>query len=182
VDFLPTAIPGCFEIKPRVQEDERGLFVKTFHADAFRERGLAYSFAEEYYSVSHQRVLRGFHFHLPPHNHAKLVYCLAGEVLDAVVDLRRGSSTFGQYELFELTAKKKNILYIPSGLAHGFYVQSGDALMIYKTTTLYSPEHDAGIRWDSVGINWPDKSPIVSERDHKFVRLAEFESPFSSAP
>ena len=177
MDFLPTTIPGCFEIRPRVQEDSRGSFVKTFHADVFREHGLAFSFTEEYYSISRQRVLRGLHFHLPPRDHAKLAYCLAGTVLDAVVDLRRGSSTFGKYELFTLTAEKKNILYIPSGLAHGFYVQSEYALMMYKTTTVYSPEHDAGIRWDSAGIDWQDQSPVISDKDRELSRLADFESP-----
>jgi len=180
-DVNPQGIPGCYEVCPKIFTDERGLFVKTFHHDLFAAHGLETRFAEEYYSFSRQRVLRGLHFQLPPRDHVKLVYCVAGEVLDAVVDLRVGSPTYGTHETIVLSARKANMLYIPAGVAHGFYVTGESALMMYKVTTVHSPEHDAGILWDSVGIPWPDAHPVVSGRDSGFVPFAAFVSPFRYA-
>jgi len=178
IEIKQTEIPGCFEIFPKVFRDERGVFVKTFHEDVLRERGLETRFAEEYYSFSHKRVLRGLHFQLPPKDHVKLVYCVSGKVLDAVVDLRVGSPTYGEFETFELSSEKANMIYIPKGLAHGFYVLSESAIMMYKVTTVYSPEHDTGILWNSVGIPWPDLNPIISKRDSEFKSFRDFKSPF----
>ncbi len=173
-----TKIPGCYEITPDVFKDERGSFVKTFHQDIFKIHQLETKFTEEYYSVSLRNVLRGLHFQLPPEAHTKMVYCVQGQVIDAVVDLRVGSPTFGQFALFDLSAEKANTLYIPPGLAHGFYVTGETALMMYKVSTVYSPKHDTGIHWDSVGIPWPCTEPIVSKRDSSFAALSEFKSPF----
>ena len=135
-------------------------------------------FAEEYYSLSHHGVLRGLHFQTPPMDHAKLVYCADGEVLDAVVDLRRGSPTYGEYQTFIMSSEAGNILYIPSGFAHGFYVTGPSALMIYKVTAVYVAENDSGIRWNSTGIPWPDENPVLSGRDRTLPPLADFSSPF----
>ncbi|RJX16993.1 MAG: dTDP-4-dehydrorhamnose 3,5-epimerase [Desulforudis sp.] len=176
--FIPSFIPGCFEIQPTVLEDQRGLFVKTFHEQIFAQYGLETHFAEEYYSKSYQGVLRGLHFQVPPHDHAKLVYCLVGQVKDVVVDLRLGSPTYGKFASFILSAEKASMVYIPRGLAHGFYTLSDSATMVYKVTSVYSPPHDTGIRWDSVGIDWPSDNPIISERDRQFETFAAFNSPF----
>ncbi|MFZ3171874.1 MAG: dTDP-4-dehydrorhamnose 3,5-epimerase [Carboxydocellales bacterium] len=173
-----TKIPGCYEINPVVFQDERGVFVKTFHQDIYSNYKLETHFAEEYYSFSHHGVLRGLHFQIPPKDHTKLVYCVTGEVMDVVVDLRIGSPTFGEFEIFRISANKGNMLYIPSGLAHGFYVESENAILIYKVTTVYSQEHDTGIHWSSIGIPWPNKDPIISKRDNEFLALANFASPF----
>jgi len=181
LDLRQTGIAGCCEIYPRIFQDERGLFVKTFHQDFFAVHGLATCYAEEYYSFSRRGVLRGLHFQRPPREHAKLVYCVAGEVLDAVVDLRVGSPTYSRYETVVLSAQKANMLYIPPGLAHGFYVTSESATMMYKVTTVYSPEHDSGILWDSVGIPWPDPCPVISDRDRGLLPFSAFASPFSHA-
>lgn len=177
--IVPTSIDGCYEILPRIMEDVRGCFVKTYHHDLFEKNGLATNFGEQYYSVSHKGVLRGLHFQMPPHDHTKLVYCLTGKVLDAIVDLRVGSPTFGKFELVELEAKKANMLYIAAGMAHGFYALEDNTIMQYHVTTVYAPEFDAGIRWDTAGILWPDVIPILSERDAKFAPLAEYASPFT---
>jgi len=171
-------IPGCFEIIPEVFNDGRGTFIKTFHNGVFKENRLEINFAEEYYSLSCKGVLRGLHFQLPPMDHVKLVYCVSGMVLDAVVDLRVGFRTYGEFETFELSAEKANMIYIPKGLAHGFYVLSESAIMMYKVSTVYSPEHDTGILWSSVGIPWPDKMPIISKRDSEFKSFTDFKSPF----
>jgi dTDP-4-dehydrorhamnose 3,5-epimerase len=178
MEFVDTPLPGVVELRPDVARDRRGTFVKTFHRDLFAEHGLRTDFVEEYYSVSHARVLRGLHFQLPPHDHAKLVYCAAGKVLDAALDLRRGSPAFGRHVLVELEADRGNCLYLPPGLAHGFYVLQAPAILVYNQTSVYARSHDAGVRWDSAGIPWPDADPILSDRDRGFPPLAEFPSPF----
>ncbi len=178
MELKPKGIPGFFEICPKIIEDERGRFVKTFHHDLFMANGLETRFTEEYYSFSRQGVLRGLHFQLPPHEHVKLVYCVSGEVVDVVVDLRIGSPSYGKHESTVLNAEKANLLYIPAGLAHGFYVTGETATMMYKVTTVYSAECDTGILWNSLDIRWPNAQPIVSARDSSFLPFSEFQSPF----
>ncbi len=178
ITVMETAIAGCYEILPKVVGDTRGSFVKTFHAETFSNYGLCTDWPEEYFSISRRGVLRGLHFQTPPHHHDKLVYCVEGAVLDAVVDLRKGSPSFGNHLVLELTADKANMLYIPNGIAHGFYVVSDSATMMYKVSSMYAPEHDTGIRWNSAGIGWPDAKPIVSARDAGLPAFCAFESPF----
>ncbi len=169
---------GCIELQPNVIEDARGKFIKVFHQQAFDASGLETSFLEEYYSVSCKNVIRGLHFQLPPMDHVKLVYCVEGSVMDAVLDLRVGSPTYGQHALLELSAAKGNIIYIPRGMAHGFCVLSGHAVMVYKVSSIYSQEHDSGVRWDSAGIPWPTAHAVLSARDESFPSLDQFVSPF----
>ena len=177
-ELKPSKLSGCLELQPKVFDDDRGRFVKVFHEQAFAAQGLETAFAEEYYSVSCKNVVRGLHFQLPPMDHVKMVYCVEGEVLDAVVDLRVGSPTYRQYALFELSAAKANSIYIPKGMAHGFCALSERAIMVYKVSTIYSPAHDAGVLWNSVGIPWPTTEAVLSARDQSFPRLEQFESPF----
>jgi dTDP-4-dehydrorhamnose 3,5-epimerase len=177
-DLKPSKISGCFELQPKVFEDTRGRFVKVFHDKTFATQGLETNFSEEFYSVSHKNVIRGLHFQLPPMDGIKMVYCVAGKILDAVVDLRVGSPTYGQFELFKLSSTKANIVYIPKGVAHGFCVLSEQAILVYKVSTVYSPLHDSGVLWNSVGIPWPTTEAILSARDATFSRLDEFISPF----
>lgn len=169
---------GTFVIEPRTLRDERGSFVKTFHKGDFANLGWSGSWAEEFYSVSSKNVVRGMHFQTPPHAHDKLVYCVAGSVLDVLLDLRTQSATFGQYFSIELDSSKPRLLLIPAGIAHGFLSLKEESLMVYKTTAVYAQENDAGIRWDSFDFNWPITSPIISARDRAFPRLGEFTSPF----
>lgn len=176
-----TGIAGCYEIVLNRFEDERGLFVKTFREDYFAGHGLETRFAEQYYSFSYKNVIRGLHFQIPPHEHVKVVYCISGIVTDAVVDLRAGSPTYGKFAMIELSVQKGNMIYIPSGLAHGFWVQSQEAILVYNVTTLYSPLHDRGIRWDSAGIPWTARHPVISKRDKGFPGLDDFISPFTYA-
>ena len=178
MEIRETGIRGCYEIFPRVLTDERGAFIKTFHRDVFESHSLETSFAEEYFTVSGAGVIRGLHFQVPPMDHIKLVYSVSGEVFDAVVDLRTGSPTYGQFESFTLSSNKGNMVYIPKGLAHGFCALTDGATMMYKVTSVYSPEHDSGILWNSAGIPWPSKAPVLSDRDKGFQALSEFQSPF----
>ncbi len=179
IQITPIEFSGCFLIQPRIFEDNRGTFVKTFHKEIFKASGLEINFAEEYYSFSHKGVLRGLHFQLPPHDHVKMVYCIQGRIMDVIVDLRKDSPTYGRYAIYELSSEKANGLYLAKGIAHGFYVLSEFAIVMYKVTSVYSSEHDTGILWNSVGIPWPDQNPIMSERDKRFESFADFKTPFS---
>lgn len=173
-----TLINGCFVLQPDIFQDERGRLVKTFHEGLFKENGLKTKFSEEYYSVSSRRVLRGLHFQIPPHAHTKCVTCLVGKILDVVVDLRKESQTYKQHFTIELDAENGKILYIPEGIAHGFYTLSEKAIFLSRSTSVFNANSEGGIRWDGCGINWPDTNPIVSEKDKKWRSLAKFKSPF----
>jgi dTDP-4-dehydrorhamnose 3,5-epimerase len=178
MDVIKTTIEGCFELQPRVFKDDRGRLVKTFHEEMFASNGLETDFKEEYYSISEKNVLRGLHFQLPPHDHVKCVTCISGKLFDVVVDLRKNSRTYKRSFSIELDADKGNMLYIPKGLAHGFYVMSEGAIFLNRTTTVYEPSCDAGIKWDSCGIEWPDNNPILSDKDQEMIELNQFKSPF----
>lgn len=178
MELIPTSLEGCFQVLPFFAKDERGTFVKTFHAERFAELGLATEWREEYYSSSRKGVIRGMHFQTPPHDHEKLVYCMQGRVLDVVLDLRKDLPTFGEYIAVELDAVCGHGLMIPKGMAHGFLALAEDVLMAYKVTTVYSPSSDAGIRWDSFGLDWGVLQPIVSVRDRAHPAFADFASPF----
>jgi dTDP-4-dehydrorhamnose 3,5-epimerase len=172
------SIPGLRLLRPRIAGDSRGKFVKIMHAEFFAAHGLRWDFREQYYSVSRDRVLRGFHFQTPPMEHAKLVTCLSGRVMDVVVDLRRGSPRFGEHEIVELSEDNAAILYIPVGCGHGFLAQSPTAMLLYDVSSVYAPQHDTGVRWDSLGVAWPVADPIISARDSQLVPFADFDSPF----
>ena len=178
MEILKTTLNDCWELKPRIFKDDRGSLIKTFHEDTFVSLGLATDFKEEYYSVSKKGVLRGLHFQTPPQDHVKCVTCISGKIFDVVVDLRKESSTYKNHFTIELSSDVGNMLYIPKGFAHGFYVLSDEAIFLNRTTTVYSPEHDAGIKWDSCGIEWPNNNPILSEKDIALIEMDKFKSPF----
>jgi dTDP-4-dehydrorhamnose 3,5-epimerase len=178
MELIPTALEGCYQVIPFFAQDERGTFVKTFHAERFLALGLPVDWREEYYSSSRKGVIRGMHFQTPPHEHEKIVYCMQGKVLDVVVDLRKASPTYGMHIAVELDAAIGQGLMIPKGMAHGFLALTEDVLMAYKVTTVYAPENDAGIRWDSFGLDWCIDHPIVSNRDCTHPAFADLDSPF----
>ena len=163
-----TAIPGCFEITPNIFTDDRGCFIKTFHQQLFEQHGLETDWREEYYSTSHKGVLRGLHFQRPPHDHAKMVYCILGEIMDVVLDLRVGSPAYGMHQMFSLRATDAHMIYIPKGCAHGFYTISEQATIMYKVSTEYAPASDSGLLWSSAGIHWPLQELCISDRDKNF--------------
>lgn len=173
-----TKIPGCYEMEPQKFTDKRGAFIKTFQQEEYANNQLHVQFTEEYYSISTRGVLRGLHFQLPPKEHVKIVYCVFGEIMDVVVDLRVGSPAYGKFEIFHLSADMSNMVYIPPGLAHGFYVHRDPAIVMYKASTLHAPQWDSGIHWASLGIPWPDSNPITSEKDAGLPPFHEFQSPF----
>ena len=126
------------------------------------------TFVQDNHSKSSKGVLRGLHYQLPPHAQGKLVRCVAGEVFDVAVDIRKSSPTFGKWVGVHLSGENKRQLWIPEGFAHGFVTLSDTAEFLYKTTNYYAPSSDRGIRWDDpdIGIKWPiEQSPILSEKD-----------------
>jgi len=177
VKFIAKEIKDCYEIFPREITDLRGKLVKTFHEEIFKEKGLENQFVEEYFSVSQKGVLRGLHVQLPPQACKKLLYCINGRVLDVLVDLRINSPCYGKPICFEVSADKANVLYIPEGIAHGFYVLSDTSTIVCKMSKVYAPEYDTGISWKSVDI-WPTDNPILSEKDKNLPLLKNFNSPF----
>jgi dTDP-4-dehydrorhamnose 3,5-epimerase len=171
-------LKGCFELQLEKFSDIRGEFVKTFHSPTITSFGLNDNYCEEYFSLSYKNVIRGMHFQIPPHDHIKLVNCIFGSVMDVVVDLRMDSPTYGQHAIFQLTSEKASMVYIPKGMAHGYCVLTEKAIMTYKVSTIYSKKCDSGIRWDSIGVNWPIDNPIISQRDSEFKSIQNYKSPF----
>jgi dTDP-4-dehydrorhamnose 3,5-epimerase len=182
IQFTESKLPGCFVVQFPVFHDHRGHLVKTIQKSIFNAHGLEGDFKECFYSTSNKNVLRGLHFQLPPSDHAKLVYCTVGSIYDMTLDLRVGSPTYGQHEVYELSSDASNAVYLPRGIAHGFVVREGPAVMVYHVTSEHDPSRDAGIRWDSFGAAWPTEAPITSQRDASFVTLADFKSPFVYQP
>jgi dTDP-4-dehydrorhamnose 3,5-epimerase len=178
MELISTSLPGCYTVVPFMATDERGTFVKTFRCDQFSALGLPTDWQEEYYSSSHLGVIRGMHFQTPPFDHEKLVFCVHGAVLDVVLDIRSQSPSYGQSIAVNLDSAKGLGLFIPRGMAHGFLALTENAVMTYKVTSLYAPENDAGIRWNSFGADWGIEKPIVSLRDAAHSDFASFKTPF----
>jgi dTDP-4-dehydrorhamnose 3,5-epimerase len=186
VQRLPTRLDGLVLLEPAVYGDERGFFSETWRADVWAAHGVPTGFVQDNHSRSRQGTLRGVHFQTSP-GQGKLVRVARGRVWDVVVDLRRGSPTFGEWEAVELDDEGGLQLWIPIGFGHGFCVLSETADFVYKCTAYYEPATEAGIRFDDpdVGIEWPDGIELLySERDRTAPSLAQVaeELPFRYAP
>jgi dTDP-4-dehydrorhamnose 3,5-epimerase/CDP-3, 6-dideoxy-D-glycero-D-glycero-4-hexulose-5-epimerase len=155
--------------------DTRGFFLKTFNQDFFKEQGLDFILKESYFTISQKNVIRGMHFQIPPFDHIKLVYLTQGKIIDVVLDLRKNSSTFGQYLSFKLESENPKLIYIPKGCAHGFGSLCNNSIVTYLQSTVYQPQCDKGIRYNSFGFNWKIMNPIISERDLSFEKFNEIE-------
>jgi dTDP-4-dehydrorhamnose 3,5-epimerase len=169
--FEELAIAGVFAVELQPAADERGFFARTFERRAFAERGLELEVAEASVSFNERRgTLRGLHLQTPPHEEAKLVRCLAGSVYDVVVDLRSGSPSQLQWLGVELSAARRNAIYIPPGFAHGFLTLEDACELEYLISDPYVPGAAAGIRWDdpAVGVEWPFPPAVMSGRDATF--------------
>jgi dTDP-4-dehydrorhamnose 3,5-epimerase len=176
--FKQLPLSGAFLITLPSFDDHRGNFTKVFQSSFLENAGINFDLKESYFSRSKKDVIRGMHFQTPPHHHAKIVFCPQGSILDAIVDLRKGSSTFGQHFLTVLSSENHLAYYIPKGFAHGFKALTEDAMTYYLVSSEYSKDHDTGIRYDSAGIDWQCSEPILSERDLSFVKMKNFASPF----
>lgn len=171
---LATGIEGLLLIRPDVHRDGRGFFVETWSAGQWSELGVGDRFVQHNHSRSARGTLRGIHFQLSP-GQAKLVRCARGEIFDVAVDLRRGSPTFGQWRGYRLDDREHLQMYVPVGFGHGFCATSEEADVTYLTSSPYSPEAEAGIRWDDpeVKVEWPVEAPLLSPRDRDAPLLAD---------
>jgi dTDP-4-dehydrorhamnose 3,5-epimerase len=172
----PTRIVEVMLFEPNVFGDARGRFFESYNERAFREAtGRDVRFVQDNQSRSTQGVLRGLHYQIQ-RPQGKLVRVLAGEIFDVAVDIRRDSPSFGQWVGVVLSADNFHQLWVPEGFAHGFYVLSDTAEVLYKTTDFYAPEHERCIRWDDpdLGIDWPlAGEPVLSDKDRRGAVLAE---------
>jgi len=166
----------CIEL-PRF-EDRRGAFTKYFAESGMREQGMDMQPREVYFSVSNKNVIRGMHFQVPPAHHAKYVCVSHGAVRDVVLDLRKGSPNYGKTGDIILSAENHLALYIPPGFAHGFLSLEDNTVMHYLVSSEHSPEHDAGILWNSFGYDWGIAEPVLSERDKVLPLFTSFKTPF----
>jgi dTDP-4-dehydrorhamnose 3,5-epimerase len=162
-----TDLAGVLLIQPEFFEDERGFFYESYRRDKFEQAGLDLSFVQDNHSRSRAKVIRGLHFQDTRTPQYRLVRCPVGEILDVVVDLRIGSPTCGQWRGFRLSGAAKNQLLIPPEFAHGFAVLSDVAEVQYKVSAHHNPAAEHCLRWDDpdVGIQWPIKDPVISEKD-----------------
>jgi dTDP-4-dehydrorhamnose 3,5-epimerase len=179
VEFKPAEIPDIILIMPRIFSDERGFFMETYHRSEFRVHGISAEFVQDNHSKSRRGTLRGLHYQIRQAQ-GKLVRVVAGEIYDACVDLRRRSPTFGRWGGDTLSAENKKQLWLPPGFAHGFYVLSDWAEVIYKATDFYAPEWERTLLWDDpdIGIKWPlreGQRPLISNKDLKGKLLREAE-------
>jgi dTDP-4-dehydrorhamnose 3,5-epimerase len=174
---LETRIEGLVLIEPAVHPDSRGFFLETFRQDDYRKLGIDSGFVQDNHSRSQRGSIRAFHFQLEP-GQAKLIRAARGAIHDVAVDLRRDSPTYGQHESFELSDENYGQLFVPIGFAHGFCVLSDVADVTYKVSSYYDPATERGIAFDDpdLGISWPVRDPIVSERDRTNPRLSEIKS------
>ena len=178
MNLIKTQFEGLYILETNCFTDSRGVFQKIYNYDYFIENNLETDFKEFYYSKNIKGVRRGMHFQIPPYEHAKIVYVSNGIILDVVLDLRKASSTYGQFFSIELNGKDSRCLYIPKGFAHGFLSLKDNSIVNYAQTSCYQKNCDYGIDEESFGFDWGVETPIVSERDLSFPLLKDYNSPF----
>ncbi len=183
MDIERTALEGVLILTPKVFRDPRGSFSEVWNRRTMAAAGLDFDFVQDNQSVSDKvGVIRGLHYQGPPHAQDKLVRCGAGRVLDVVVDVRRGSPTFGKWIGVELSAENARQLLIPKGFLHGFVTREPNSMLLYKTTDVYAPDCDGAVHFadPDIGIDWgiPVEQATVSEKDALAPRLADWTSPF----
>jgi dTDP-4-dehydrorhamnose 3,5-epimerase len=177
MEFERTTISDVLLCKPRVFGDKRGFNLETYRTDVFASSGIAEAFVQDNQSGSQQGILRGLHYQIRQ-TQGKLVRVVVGEIFDVAVDLRRSSATFGRWVGVSLSAENKQQLWVPKGFAHGFYVLSDWAEVVYKVTDYYAPQWERTLLWSdpALGIKWPlldGWAPVLSEKDSHGKLLSE---------
>ena len=178
MEFKRSILEGVIEIIPNVFGDERGYFLESYNKDLFSKNGIDISFVQDNQSLSSKNVVRGLHFQAPPFAQDKIVRVIKGSVVDVVVDIRKNSPTYGQFETYTLTEEKKNMLLVPKGFAHGFVTLEDNTIFVYKCSNVYNKESEGGILWNSLDINWQVENPIVSDKDKILPKFSEFITSF----
>ena len=174
---IETSLAGALVLEPKVFADDRGFFLESYNEKAFQEIGIRETFVQDNHSYSKRGVLRGLHYQVQKPQ-GKLVRVVTGEVLDVFVDLRRSSPSFGRWEAVNLSGENRRLAWIPAGFAHGFYVISASAHVLYKSTEFYFPELERTVLWNDpdLNINWENvEEPLLSEKDKKGKHLKDAE-------
>ncbi len=179
MNILPTSIPDLILIEPKVFGDERGFFLESYHELQYAQIGIPCHFVQDNHSGSRQGILRGLHYQIRQPQ-GKLVRVIAGEIFDVAVDLRKSSPTFGKWAGCTLSAHNKQQLWVPPGFAHGFYVVSDWAEVLYKTSDFYAPEHERTLLWNDpeIGVQWPllpGTEPVLSAKDTQGKPFSQIE-------
>lgn len=177
-----TQFPGLLILRPKVFEDKRGYFYESYNHKALLKRNISHDFVQDNQARSTYGIIRGLHYQLEPYAQTKLIRALAGKILDVVVDIRKGSPTYGQVFSIELSAENKMQLLIPRGFAHGYSVLSDEAEVFYKCDAYYNKESEGGIAWNDPAllIDWqiPSGKVVVSDKDSSYPGLQECENNF----
>jgi dTDP-4-dehydrorhamnose 3,5-epimerase len=176
--FFATSLAGCYEIRPKVSADHRGKFVKLFHSDEFQDRGLVHIYNHVDYTIARKGMIKGLHFHPPPHSNVLLVTVIKGSMLNVVVDLRKKSSSFHKVFSTSMNHSDGSMLYIPEGFAHGFLSLEDNSVLLSLSDKTHESIERHGVNWASINYKWPIERPIVSEEDQRLVPLSDCVSPF----
>ncbi|HEY6504236.1 MAG TPA: dTDP-4-dehydrorhamnose 3,5-epimerase [Chitinophagaceae bacterium] len=180
--FIETAFPGLLVFEPKIFGDSRGYFLESYNEKNFTERGIHLKFVQDNESCSAYGVIRGLHYQLPPYEQVKLIRVIEGAILDVVVDVRKGSPSYGKSFSLELTGENKKQLFIPAGFAHGFSVLSERAVVLYKCDKFYNKEAEGGICYNDpqLNIDWkiPGDKAVVSDKDKILPMFADNKSDF----
>jgi dTDP-4-dehydrorhamnose 3,5-epimerase len=179
--LINTIFEDAYVLEPRVFGDHRGFFIESYNTKDFKELGLSYTFVQDNHSLSVEAgTLRGLHYQLDPYAQTKLVRAVGGAIYDVILDIRKGSPTYGQWQGFILTEENKRQLLVPKGFAHGFCTLVKNTEVIYKVDNYYSAEHDKGIQWNDpqLNIDWPTAEPILSGKDSQHPNFNEAENTF----
>ncbi|MEK4716770.1 dTDP-4-dehydrorhamnose 3,5-epimerase [Priestia sp. FSL W8-0524] len=182
MNIINTKFEDAFLIEPKVFGDHRGFFTESYNKELFEQNGIDMNFIQDNHSLSQQPgTLRGMHYQLNDKAQTKLVRVTRGAIYDVIVDIRKGSPTYGQWQGFILSADNKRQLLVPKGFAHGFCTIVENTEVQYKVDELYSPEHDRGIAWNdpALNIDWPFNNPVLSDKDTKHPTLAEADNNFT---
>lgn len=179
---IQTEIPDVLLIKPNIFRDDRGAFLESFSARRYRDHGISQDWVQDNLSTSVYGVIRGLHYQKPPFAQAKIVQVIRGRILDVVVDIRKGSPTYGRHIAVELDSEDRTQILVPHGFAHGFSVLSPFADVLYKTDNYYSRDHEAGLLYDDpeLAIDWriPAAEVILSPKDLELSSIKNLSSDF----
>lgn len=167
MEVIETELKGLFVLKPKVFEDERGYFYESYNQNLFKQAGIKFDFVQDNQSLSQKGVLRGLHFQNPPHAQGKLVRVVTGSVYDVAVDIRKDSTTYGQWFGLELNEKNKWMMFVPPGFAHGFLTLENNTIFSYKCTNFYNKASEDCLLWNDkdLNIDWNFDKPLLSAKD-----------------